>query len=78
MFCGHHPDVFLKNCCNAHVSLSLVGFGACLIHIWRGVQRVLPKVELRSVPRVLLKVEPSSVPRVLPKVESSSKSFAKR
>ena len=54
------------------MSLSPVGFGAHLIHIWRGVQRVLPKVELRSVPRVLLKVEPSSVPRVLPKVESSS------
>ena len=54
MFCWHHPDVFLKNCCNAHVSLSPVGFGAFLIHIWRGVTRVLPKVEPRSVPRVVL------------------------
>ena len=54
------------------MSLSPVGFGAHLIHIWRGVQRVLPKDEPISVPRVLPKVEPSSVPRVVPKVEPSS------
>ena len=48
------------------MSLSLVGFGARLIHIWRGVPRVLPKVEPSSVPRVLPKVEPSSVTRVVP------------
>ena len=36
------------------MSLSPVGFGAFLIHIWRGVTRVLPKVEPRSVPRVVL------------------------
>ena len=54
------------------MSLSPVGFGAHLIHIWRGVQRVVPKDEPRSVPRVFPKVEPSSVTRVLPKVEPRS------
>ena len=54
------------------MSLSPVGFGAHLIHIWRGVQRVVPKDEPRSVARVLPKVEPSSVTRVLPKDEPSS------
>ena len=48
------------------MSLSPVGFGAFLIHIWRGVPRVLPKVEPSGVPRALPKVEPSGVTRVLP------------
>ena len=60
------PEVFFKNCWNTHASLSPVGFGAFLIHIWRGVPRVLPKVEPSSIPRVLPKVELSSVPRVVP------------
>ena len=44
------------------MSLSPVGFGAHLIHIWRGV----PRVEPSSVTRVLPKDEPNSVPRVVP------------
>ena len=48
------------------MSLSPVGFGAFLIHIWRGVPRVLPKVEPSSVTRVLPYDEPRSVPRVVP------------
>ena len=48
------------------MSLSPVGFGAFLIHIWRGVPRVLPKIEPSGLPRVLPKDGPSSVTRVLP------------
>ena len=54
------------------MSLSPVGFGAFLIHIWRGVPRVLPKDGPSSVTRVLSKDEPRSVTRVLPKDEPSS------